>query len=156
MINADDLEWSAPKTGVIIFECAGIPVGQGAHSISKSGHIYETSKGHKSWRQELVEAAKMAKPEVFEMITAPVEVVVTFVFPRPKSHYGTGKTTAGVVKGGAPRVHTSFPDLDHLLRCLCDSLELSGLIKNDNQICSLRSEKIYGVDPGAYVMITEV
>jgi crossover junction endodeoxyribonuclease RusA len=155
MINANDLEWSAPKTGVVIFECAGVPVGQGAHSISKSGHIYETSKGHKSWRQELVEAGKIAKPEGFAMITEPVEVVVTFIFPRLKSHYGTGRN-AGVLKGGAPLTHASFPDLDHLLRCLCDSLELAGLIKNDNQICSLQATKIYGDEPGAYVMITEV
>jgi len=155
MTVQDHQERSMPTRAEIIFKCSGIPIGQGAHRVSKTGHIYEIGKGHATWRQELVSRAIEAKPHDHVLITGAVEVVVTFIFPRLKGHYGTGKN-AGVLKGGAPLAHTTSPDLDHLQRTLGDALKLAGLIKDDALICSWQATKIYGDEPGADIMITEI
>ena len=61
-----------------------------------------------------------AKPADWD-INAAVSLRCEFVFPRPLSHYGTGKN-ATKLKPSAPRYHVKTPDLDKLVRGVCDSI----------------------------------
>ena len=83
--------------------------------------------------------------------TGPVDVTVGFHFPRPKSHYGTGKN-AGHVKDSAPDHHITRPDIDKLLRALLDGM--TGVVfKDDSQVAEIVARKYYGETPAVYVQV---
>ena len=96
--------------------------------MSRTGHLYESSKAVGPWRDKIRTAAfnKFAghKPTVF-----PVEMGLEFYFPRPQSHFRTGKY-AGEIKDSAPTRHTTKPDLDKLTRAVLDSL--TGIVYLDD------------------------
>ncbi len=67
-----------------------------------------------------------------------VDLHVTFYMPRPKSHLNS----AGQRKPSAPALHTKKPDLDKLLRCVCDAL--TGVCyADDSQIIRCSVHKTY-------------
>jgi crossover junction endodeoxyribonuclease RusA len=76
--------------------------------------------------------------------------------PRPKDHYGTGRNS-GTVKPSAPINPASMPDLDKLVRCICDALTDAGVWKDDAQVCVLVAAKRYtnGL-PGVLIQIAEL
>lgn len=51
----------------------------------------------------------------------PIILSVEYIFPRPKSHFRTGKHE-GVVKENAPHWHTSKPDRNNVEKALEDAL----------------------------------
>lgn len=88
-------------------------------------------------------------------LTGPVELNVTYLMPRPKNHYRTGKH-AGQLKDDAPRMHTSKPDRDNLDKALKDALKGICWI-DDAQVCDGRSQKMYSNDtPAAVVEIAGI
>jgi Holliday junction resolvase RusA-like endonuclease len=106
------------------------------------------------WKSLIAAAAKPHKPPV--AILGPVRVDLTFVFPRPKSHFRTGKN-AGVLRDDAPTWHTSKPDRDNLEKAVLDSLtQLGGFWRDDSQVCAGGVQKYYGIEPGVGVRITEM
>lgn len=75
----------------------------------------------------------------------PVEVRMDFYFPRPKSHYGTGRN-ADVLKNSAPKSHIKKPDVDNLAKAVMDALSEKsgiGLWKDDTQVVKLIISKGY-------------
>lgn len=72
-----------------------------------------------------------------------VAVKVGFVFARPGAHYGTGKN-AEVLKDSAPVWHSQTPDVDKLLRLVCDALTVAGVLRDDRQVALARAEKVWG------------
>jgi crossover junction endodeoxyribonuclease RusA len=77
---------------------------------------------------------------------------IRFFFPRPKSHYRTGKN-AGILKDTAPIAFTSKPDIDNLQKAVMDALMIVGLIKDDSQVVEIVAAKSYAEKPGAQVEI---
>ena len=78
------------------------------------------------------------------MINVPVRVDALFVFPRPKSHYRTGRY-ADLLREDAPVWCATKPDADKLARAIGDAL--SGvLLRDDNLIVEWKIRKVYG-DP---------
>src|SRR5437899_1559863 len=51
----------------------------------------DANKKSKSWMAEMRQAAAEAAGEGFTLLVGPVQVEAEFRFPRPKSHYRTGK-----------------------------------------------------------------
>lgn len=93
------------------------------------------------WKQQVAGAARagyMGNP-----VIGPVELELTFVLPRPKSHYRTGKN-AGVLKDWAVAARpTSKPDALKLARGVEDAL--TGILwKDDAQIVEEHLSKVYG------------
>lgn len=82
---------------------------------------------------------------------APVRVDVDFIFPRPKSHYRTGKN-AHILREDAPNYHTSTPDLDKLQRAIGDALTGS-VVRDDKQIAVWSVTKTYGAKAGADITV---
>lgn len=109
------------------FFAYGNPAAQGNHTRSASGHIYDHNKNLKPWREAVIHYAR----EHYQgpPLDGPLELQVTFWFPRPKS----AKRNA--------RYKTTAPDLDKLCRGLGDALEIAGTIASDARIVRWTAEK---------------
>jgi Holliday junction resolvase RusA-like endonuclease len=77
---------------------------------------------------------------------------VTFLMPRPKGHFRTGKR-AHILREAAPLYHTSKPDATKLLRATEDAL--TGILWHDDaQIAMQIVKKRYtSSNPGAEIKI---
>jgi len=133
----------------LTFTVLGTPQQQG----SKTPWGDEANKLLKPWRAgakaDAVEA--MQKQSFQQIMVGPVQVVVTFVFPRPKAHYRSGKL-AHLLRDDAPHWKQSTPDTDKLQRAVGDSL--TGIaIKDDSQIARWVTEKVYGDQPRTEITI---
>ncbi|NTU49544.1 MAG: RusA family crossover junction endodeoxyribonuclease [Desulfobulbaceae bacterium] len=79
-------------------------------------------------------------------LTGPLYLHIDFYFPRPKSHYGTGKNS-GKLKPTAPLYHIARPDADNLTKFVCDAL--NGVFWGDDaQIAQVQATKKYVSDVG--------
>lgn len=137
---------------MIAFTVAGLPVPQGSKSVNRAtGFMYEANKQLMPWRQEVIAQAHRARGDQ-PTILGPVQVTMTFTFPRPKGHFGTGRN-AGVLKPGAPDAHASKPDLDKCTRAVLDAVTIAGVWRDDAQACHLQCRKAYGAQPGVEVHI---
>lgn len=137
--------------GQLLVIVHGHPVAQGSKRIvtgrggaGRPHMIDNNDRRLRPWRDNLRAAASDAlddweRPRFARAI--PVELIVTFTFPRPASHYGTGRN-AGVLKAGAPDHVTTIPDLDKLLRSL-DSLTDAGVWDDDRQVTTVTACKVY-------------
>lgn len=112
--------------------------------------LVETGKYTADWRASVAQAgADIAK----EVLTGPLRVRFDFVFPRPKSHYGSGKK-ASVLKANAPAFPAGKPDA---LKCARSSEDaLTKIIwRDDSQIVTEVLTKRYGDKPGCLIRIVE-
>lgn len=82
----------------------------------------------------------------------PLMVKVTFVMPRPASHFKTGKN-AGEVKENAPEWCTKRPDTTKLWRSTEDALTDLGVWADDSQVSAQSITRIYGFPCGARIEI---
>lgn|SRR5574343_877440 len=86
-----------------------------------------------------------------QMVEGPVKLIVDFMMPRPKSHYGKKG-----LKEKMPYYHTSKPDLDNLLKIVKDAITETGRIwKDDSQVCITMATKKYTEVPGIKIYIQE-
>lgn len=138
---------------MISFTVQGQPVAQGskrAFVIKGRAVMTEASKHLKPWRTQIAAAAREQMGDAAP-VHDPVHVTLHFTFPRPKSHYGTGKN-AGVLKPGSVYWHATKPDADKLARAILDAL--TGVVyRDDSQVCLLTAGKSYGESPSARVEV---
>ena len=143
----------------------GIPAPQGSKSVrgyvAGRAILGESSKAVAPWRVDVRAATQ--NQHTGAVIDAPVSICCTFLFARPKGHYGSGKN-ADRLKPSAPKHLTSVRhgDLDKLLRSTFDGLSQSaggGLITDDSLIVEVMANKRYVEDgelPGAYLTVTKL
>ncbi len=133
--------------GSVSFVVHGIPAPQG----SKTPWGTEANANTRPWRAA-VAAEAAAAMEGMPPFSGPLELVVVFTFPRPKSHYRHG-SQSHLVKHTAPIIPATKPDLDKLLRAVGDSL--TGIVcRDDAQIASIRATKLYG-SPSAAITVRQ-
>lgn len=105
-----------------------------------------------SWRADVKDFA--TKNYKGEPLIGPIALVVTYVMPRSKGHYGSGRN-AGRLKDSAPTFVEKAPDTTKLLRSLEDSLK--GICwGDDSQVVGQIAEKVYGTKTGAHVDIVAI
>lgn len=97
--------------------------------------ITEGGVNLKSWRQEVSSAAALAVPNAGGMYSGPVRLDVVFRFPMPKSR-------ALWMKAQGVALRSTKPDVDKLVRAICDSLKSGGLIADDALVCMGRIAKV--------------
>ena len=131
----------------IQFFVPGKPVAQGSKRHVGKGVMVEMLRDLAPWRQAVAEYAKRAAGN--EQMLGPLRLRALFFFPRPSAHFGTGRNM-GQLKASAPLWRDANPDLDKLLRAVCDGLTNSGVIRDDRYIVKMYGEKRYG-DPGVLV-----
>ena len=150
----------------IYFEVLGRPVTQGSTRtipLKEKGGGYRTRPDGRpmlvpkhdnadklyAWRQEVACTAR-AKYDG-PLLVGALRVNMTFQFPRPKNHYGTGRN-AGKLKASAPKYHTTRPDRLKLARSVEDAL--TGVLwRDDSQTVEGDTKKEYG---DCYRLIVEV
>lgn len=135
----------------------GTPAPQGSKRHLGRGVLVESSKAVKPWR----EAVKYAALEVLlrarqQPLSGPVILDVTFLLPRPKGHYRTGRFDH-LLRDSAPLYPAGKPDIDKLVRSTLDGLGEAGVFRDDAQVVSLDGTvKLYADDqhpPGAVIRI---
>ena len=132
----------------------GIPAPQGSKRHVGGGRMVESSKAVGPWR-EAIRAETQRK--VSDPLTGAVAVSVTFMLPRPKGHYRTGRN-AHLLRDGAPKRPAGTPDLDKLVRAVLDGLTEGCAWKDDGQVVTLIAQKLYaaGGVTGCKIEITEL
>jgi len=125
---------------LLSFTAYGNPTALKRHRPRKFGGNYDPSSGDKA---DFLAKCMEYRPDTPYDI--PLRLHLLFVFQRPKAHYRTGKYSK-LLKDNAPKAHTSKPDLDNLVKFVCDAL--NGIFwKDDSVIFSLIVEKEYGESP---------
>lgn len=142
---------------MIAFTIEGIPQPRGSKKAlpnRATGRAMMVDANPKSgpWMNAVAHQASQAmagKP----LLTGPVELVVTFAFPRPKSHYRTGKN-ATQLRLDAPEWHAKKPDSDKLIRAIGDGM--TGVVyRDDSQIAALKVEKRYTESSGFCCVVVQ-
>jgi len=139
------LVWPASLRPALLLAIPGTPRAQGSITLWKDDQGRDRAKyaapvvAHRN----LVVGRLVDAWAGFEPITGPVQVQARLIFPRPKSHYGTGRNAAQV-RPSAPQLHIQYPDLDKCLRLLFDALTVAGVWVDDKQACDVRGAKRWG------------
>lgn len=125
---------------------AGVPVEQGskkAFVVGRRAVIVDNNKDRlKPWRAEVTRVAR-ATWSYGRPLDGAVRVVASFVLPRPRS-----------VRREYPSVR---PDVDKLLRALFDGITDAEVVwRDDSQVVSVETSKVYGAEPGVHVEIAEM
>lgn len=126
----------------VSFFVPGIPRPQGSKRHVGRGIMIESSKYVKDWRSLVSLAAKAAMGDAVPM-DGPIEMIVSFYFPRPKSHSRKRRLSTW---------HTSKPDASKVLRAVEDAM--TGIVfGDDSQLCAINVTKFYDDHPGVRVHI---
>jgi crossover junction endodeoxyribonuclease RusA len=137
------------------FRVYGIPAPQGSKNSGVSAttgksFVYEqSSKTLKPWRTAIKEAALAARGDT-PTKTGPIALSIILMMPRPAS--------VSEKKRKWPSVR---PDLDKMIRGVCDALKEAGIYKDDAQVVQINAEKRYATDdiqysPGAWIVVAEI
>ena len=134
------------------FFVEGIPAPKGSKRHVGRGVLIESSARVKPWRSDVRIAAQEARGDRLPVPKPePIYLALGFWFPRPKSHYGTGRN-ASILKPSAPASMTVKPDIDKLERAILDAL--TGVLwEDDSQVVHLTATKGYA-PPGELPGVT--
>ena len=139
---------------MIKFTINGTPKPLKRHRSTRSGRMYDPSTKDKQdiWLQIAKYRPKMP-------FKGNIYLKASFYMPRPQNHFKTkgGKTT-DLVKDNykSIKIHSYKPDLDNLLKMICDIVQgKDRIILDDSQIFWLSAVKVYG-KPRTEVVIEEV
>lgn len=128
----------------VAFTVYGIPAPQGSKRVfvvQGRAVLTEDSKKSAPWRDSVAAAAVEAMDGRLPF-DGPIELLVTFVFVRPKSS-----------KRKYPTVR---PDGDKLIRAVADGLTAGGVYRDDAQVTDWWFRKRYGDHAHAEITVREV
>lgn len=141
----------------------GLPAPQGSKRHVGRGILVESSKALAPWREDVKLAALRALEESpdWDRGLGLVAAHVLFAFPRPLSHFRTGKHSQEL-RPDAPHLVGKKPDLDKLLRSTGDALTSAGVWSDDSRLAQVFAVKTYvshnapgSLDrPGARIFLT--
>ena len=126
---------------MIAFRVFGRPAPQGSKKSVGRGRFIEASKYLPAWREAVKQAAEENKPD--SLFSGELALEAVFYLEKPKT-----------VKRDAPTVP---PDLDKLLRGICDAMT-GTIYEDDAQVCKITAFKRYATDsnpPGAFITISQ-
>lgn len=109
--------------------------------------VHYTDPRVRSWQKTIIAACRQQYRG--ETITGPVRLYAMFRVQRPKSHFIIKRDgTASIAKQFRSRYAPGKPDIDNLVKTLCDAIVRAGVIKDDSQIVTLWATKKYTPEPG--------
>jgi crossover junction endodeoxyribonuclease RusA len=139
----------------VAFVVRGVPVPQGSSRAfvgkGKNGkpRAFVATEAHTdsplgSWRTAIAQEAREAMGDR-PLLEGPLKVWLTFVFPRPASHFLPANSRRPVreLRADAPTYLCTKPDLDKLLRAALDAM--TGVVwRDDGQVAAFgHPQKIY-------------
>lgn len=111
-----------------------------AFVVNGRARVSDANPRSRQWKERVAQAA--GEQYDGELIDGPLAVELTFLQPRPKGHYGTGRN-AEIVKPSAPEYPVTRPDALKLARAVEDAL--TGVVwRDDAQIVQEYLVKDYG------------
>ena len=130
----------------------GEPKAVQSFRYTKSGMRYQPS-AVTDWKTYIRLTAEQQLPPGFVLLNSPLLVHAVFTFSAPRSW---SKKKLSMLARGGRFYKTTKPDLtDNLMKGLIDAL--SGIIwLQDQQICEVRSSKLYGMQPGTRLEVFEI
>lgn len=135
----------------VAFTVPGVPAPQGSKTRTKWG-VREDNPATRPWRSAVAWEATAAM-QGRAALTGPLRLEVVFAFPRPRSHFGTGRN-ADRLKDTAPTFHSAKPDCDKLVRAIGDAL--SGIVcRDDAEFSVVEARKVYG-SPSAAIRVSSL
>lgn len=132
---------------VTLWSLSSIPFTVRAKTVMKDANESKL----KPWRELVAGYATeyMAQEEAERVESGPVRISAYFEFPRLKSHF---KADGVTLRDGRAFYKVSAPDLDKLQRAIGDAL--NGICyKDDSQIASWDTRKMYGSHPGVHLNV---
>ena len=129
----------------------GTPKPQKRHrTSSENGYIrnYDPSSKDKSIFEK-----KLTRNNP-KLLTGAISLTLTFLMPRPKNHYRTGKYQ-NKLKKNSPVYHLKKPDIDNLIKFVLDCGN-SILWKDDSQIFQIEALKKYCKYPRTEIEYWEI
>jgi Holliday junction resolvase RusA-like endonuclease len=147
----------------LVITVHGTPAPQGSKRHVGNGVMVESSAKVKPWREAVKWAAIEARADPdwpgtwVAPLVGPLNVVVAFYLPRPRSHYRTGKHSHEL-RDGAPFWIGKRPDLDKILRSTFDALGEAGCWIDDAQVAIVIASKAYADHrpPGAVISLSRI
>jgi len=141
-----------------MFTVHGSPAPQGSKRAFRNQHtgrvqMTESSKRVAPWRQDVKHAALEVIGESWVLLDGPLAVSMVFTFPRPRSHWRTGRN-AHLLRDSAPARPSGAPDLSKLIRATEDAL--NGVVWTDDArvVEYVRLGKFYAGTPVGDVLTT--
>lgn len=129
---------------MITFFVAGIPAPQGSKRHVGSGRMIESSKKLKPWRELVSRKSATAAKSLDKPMDGHLRLIVRFELPAVK------RSRFGARPAGPP-------DLDKLVRAICDGLKDGRLIVDDARIVEITATKHWTTGkPGALISIEHV
>jgi Holliday junction resolvase RusA-like endonuclease len=155
-VTVQQMDLLAPPARSVTIDVRGHPRPQGSmrlHPLPGGKTAARYPAVVYEWRAQVQQAVAATEHEVFD---GAVELRLGFELPRPLGHHGTGRNR-GKVKRSAPAWPGVIPDLDKLVRCVCDAITDAGLWHDDAQVCSIQAAKRYATGPsGVIITVTEL
>ena len=112
--------------------------------------VTPNSKYLPGWQRAVSAAAQQAWP--YGVTSRAIAVRAVFIFPRPRSHYGTGRNV-GTLKDWALKARPlRKPDVDKQLRGILDAMT-GKVYRDDSQVTHEWACKVYGPTPGAEIRV---
>lgn len=135
----------------IVFSVDGQPKGKGRPRFKRAGSFISTYTDPKTREYESIVAARarVAMGETLPLLS-PLSVSMCFRLPMPKA---TPKKRVASLLDGSVRP-SKRPDLDNLNKSVMDAL--NGIVyRDDCQVVTLNSTKVYAQTPGVDICIME-
>ena len=149
---------SESKIMELIFEWENKDRGDGViylirMATKQMGRYIRAYVPQKSEEQEFIDKLE---PQLngYKILQGPVEVVLWFGMPRPKSYYGTGRNQ-GKLKTSAPEHPIIKPDIDNYIKFVFDLFN-DRVWNDDKQVVRTICEKAYTEEPRTEIFLRGV
>lgn len=137
-----------------MFTVPGNPQAQKRHRTTTFGNAGKTFTREfdpsSSDKADFLSISLNNRPE--KPIIDPIDLNLTFLFPRPASHYVSGNRSKPLKKN-APTAHVSKPDIDNLVKFVMDALNGKFWL-DDKQVYHLVAVKVYSEVPATRIVIS--
>lgn len=118
----------------------GVPIAKKRHRTAKGKTYNPQTQEERAVRWEI----KKNLVAGHNLLKEPLILTCNAFFPRPKSHYGSGRN-AGKVKQSAPKHHTNKPDFDNIAKFYMDAMNKLVFL-DDTQVVGFGEGRKHWVD----------
>ena len=131
--------------------------GQGSKRHVGGGRMIEESRHLPGWRETVAAAARDAATRAgWALTTGPCWIELAVYVERPLAHH-VGRDRGNELRDDAPEQCTRTPDLDKVLRAVCDALTKI-LWADDKQVVGITADRFWadhGETPGVTIEVGE-
>jgi Holliday junction resolvase RusA-like endonuclease len=121
------------------------------HATTRRVMVTDANPNSRPWKQQVTAQALHQLNGQPILLQGPLELTVTFILARPKSHYRTGRNQH-LLRPAAPARPTTKPDTTKLLRGVEDAL--TGIYWNDDaQIVDQHAHKEFGAPERVEIIV---